>query len=225
MSAFVIPAAPDQKQAAALVKSLTTQSAGYIIKDEDGFVASWALIQRHDEVIARIGVMFDPFVEGLHKLHKMAIGLRNQFLLPVSESKDKLFNERRKYRTEQEAKARKEAEEQAEILRKAQAKELEKEARKLEKTGDFAAAQVVREEAKTMPAPVVPVAAAVPKQEGAILKKTWKFAVENPAIVPHEYFTLDEGKIRRVVNALGAQANIPGVRVWLETAEHSRAAR
>jgi hypothetical protein len=58
-----------------------------------------------------------------------------------------------------------------------------------------------------------------------VLKTSWKFAVDNPAIVPHEYFTLDEAKIRKVVNALGDKANIPGVRVWPETAEHSRTVR
>ena len=76
-----------------------------------------------------------------------------------------------------------------------------------------------------MPAPIVPVAQATPKQAGSVLKASWKFAIENPTIVPQEYFTLDEAKVRRVVNALGDKANIPGVRVWQETAEHSRAVR
>lgn len=224
-SQFALPTAPDQKQATALVKSLTAQSAGYIIKDEDGYLASWPLIERHDQAIAKIGEWFDPFVKGLDKLHGMAIGLRAQFLDPMVASKKHLIAERKRYRNEQEAAAQKKRDADAEILRKAQVKELEKEAKTLEKKGDVETATVLREQAKTMPAPAVPVAVATPKQAGSVLKASWKFAVENEAIVPHEYFTLDESKIRKVVNALGDKANIPGVTVWQVTDEHSRAVR
>jgi len=222
---FVLPSAPDQRQAALLVKSLTKQSEGYVITDEDGFIASWALIERHDAAITKIGEWFNPFVDGLHKLHKMAIGLRAQFLDPIVNSKRALLGERAKYRTEQERAKKEKADRDAEILRKAQAKELEKEAKKIEKSGDVETASVLREQAATLPAPIVPIAPAVSKQAGSVLKASWKFAVDNEAIVPHEYFTLDESKIRRVVNALGDKANISGVRIWQETAEHSRTSR
>lgn len=222
---FALPAQPDQRQATTLVKNLTAQSADLKIRDEDDFIASWSLIERHDQAIAKIGEWFDPFVKGLHEMHKMAIALRDQFLKPVVASKDRLLGERKNYRIEQERKARIAADRKAEELRKLQAKELTQEAKKLERAGDVETATVLREQAKTMPAPAVPVAAAVTKQAGSVLKASWKFAVENEAIVPHEYFTLDESKIRRVVNALGDKANIPGVTVWQETDEHSRAVR
>ena len=222
---FVLPSAPDQKQAAILVKSLTKQSEGYIIKDEDGFVASWALIERHDAAISKIGEWFNPFVDGLYKLHKMAIALRAQFLDPIVASKKTLLAERMKYHNEQARKKQEEADRAAELLKKQQAKDLEKEAKKLEKSGDVETATVLREQATELPLPVVPVAPAVPKQEGSVVKKSWKFAITNEALVPIEYRTVDESKVRKVVNALGDRANIPGVRVWQETAEHSRAVR
>ena len=219
---FALPKMPDQKEAEALVKSTTGAAVSFKIKDEDGFIASWALIERHDTAIAKIGEWFDPFVTGLHQMHKMAIDLRNRFLKPVQDSKNVLLGERARYRTEAERAARIEADKKSEALRKQQALELQREAKQAEKTGDTETAAVLREQAKTMPAPVVAVAAAVPKQAGAVVKASWKFAIDNPAIVPHEYFTLDESKVRKVVNALGDKAGIPGVRVWQETAEHSR---
>jgi|HubBroStandDraft_1064217.scaffolds.fasta_scaffold06463_15 hypothetical protein len=222
---FALPTIPNQKEASTLVRSTMNEAAGLAIKDEDGFIASWALVDRHDQAIRKIEEMFNPFVDGLHKLHKMAIGLRDQFLIPVKQSKNAILGARQTYRIEQERLKKIEADKQAEILRKAQAKEMEKEAKKLEKTGDVEAAQVVREQAAVMPAPVVPIAPATPKQEGSVVKKTWKFAVDNEALVPIEYRTVDESKIRKVVNALGDKASIPGVRVWQETSEHSRAIR
>jgi len=222
---FALPSQPDQRQAAALVKNLTTQAAGFIVKDEDAFIASWALIERHDAALKKIGEWFDPFVEGLYKLHKMAINLRDQFLDPVLASKKALLAERMRYHTAQAKLKKEQADRDAETLRRQQAKDLEKEAKKLEKTGDVEAATVVREQAKTLPPPVVPAAPAVPKQAGSVLKTTWKFRVENEAIVPNEYRMVDVSKIRRVVTALGDKANIPGVKVWSETAEHSRAVR
>jgi hypothetical protein len=222
---FALPTIPNQKEASTLVRSTMNEAAGLAIKDEDGFIASWALVDRHDQAIKKIEEMFNPFVDGLHKLHKMAIGLRDQFLIPVKQSKNAILGARQTYRIEQERLKKIEADKQAEILRKAQAKEMEKEAKKLEKTGDVEAAQVVREQAAVMPAPVVPIAPATPKQEGSVVKKTWKFAVDNEALVPIEYRTIDESKIRKVVNALGDKAGIPGVHIWQETSEHSRAVR
>jgi len=222
---FSLPTIPNQKEADKLAKFTVGAAKDLKIVDEDGFLASWALVERHDHAITKIGEMFNPFVDGLHKLHKMAIGLRGQFLEPIETSKRKLLAERMRYRNEQSIIKQREADKQAEELRKAQAKELEKEAKKLEKTGDSEAAQVVREQAATMPAPVVPVAPATPKQEGSVVKKTWKFSVDNEALVPIEYRTVDESKIRRVVTALGDKAGIPGVRIWQETSEHSRAVR
>src|SRR5271170_2571095 len=99
---FALPKMPDQKEAQAMVKTITTQALGFKIEDEDGFVASWALVERHDAAIAKIGEWFDPFVDGLHKMHKMAINLRNTFLDPVTASKRLLLGERHRYRIEKE---------------------------------------------------------------------------------------------------------------------------
>jgi hypothetical protein len=222
---FTLPSTPDQKQAAVLVKSLTKQAENYQITDEDGFIASWSLVERHDQAIAKIGEWFNPFVDGLYKLHKMAIALRAQFLDPIVASKRALLGERQSYRTKQNRLAQEKADRDAETLRQAQAKELQKEAKKEERAGNVEVATVLREQAKTLPPPVVPVMPATPKQEGSVVKKSWKFRIDNEAIVPNEYRTVDESKIRKVVNALGDKANIAGVSVWEEEKEHSRAVR
>jgi hypothetical protein len=217
---FALPSLPDQKAASALVKKLQLPID---IKDEDEFIASWAIVQRHDEVIAKIGEMFDPFVDGLHKLHKMAVGLRATFLDPVIHSKKMWLSRRLTYSQVKEAAAKRLRDEQAEIIRKQQEKDLLKDAKKLEKQGEPEAAAVLREQAANVPTPNIPIAPAVPKQAGSVIKTSWKFAIENPDEVPREFCDPNPTKVRKVVEALGDKCKIPGVRVWQETSEHSRA--
>lgn len=229
---FEVPPIPNSKEADKLIKPLISQSADLMIKDEDGYLASWALIEQHDNAIAKIGEWFNPFVNGLHQLHKMAVALRAQFLEPVIGSKNRLFSERKRYRAEQERIAQEKRDRDAEILRKAQAKEMEKEAKKLEKAGEVETATVLREQAKTLPAPVIPIAPA-PRQEGSVLTTRWIATITDYEAVPIEYRTLDhtkktereliDSKIQGVVSKLGNQIKIAGVEIRQETIEHSRA--
>jgi len=232
---FEVPPVPDSTQTDKLTKPLIAQSIELRITDDDTFIAAWALVERHDEAIKKVGEWFDPFVDGLHKMHKAAVALRNQFLTPLEESKKRLLAARVSYRAEQDRLARERAEFQAEILRKQQAAELLKEAKKLEKSGDIESAAVVREQAKTMPAPVVAVESIVPKQAGSVEKTRWIATVTSYELVPIEYRTLDptkktereliDSKIQGVVANLGNTIKIPGVDIRKDTTEHSRAVR
>ncbi len=225
LTEFKFPAVPNSKEASKLAVPVIDQARALTIADEDGYLASWALIERHDAALKKIGEMFDPFVNALFGLHKMAITLRAQFINPIMASKTALLGQRAKWRREQEEAAQKQRDRDAEILQKQQAKDLQKEAKREEKRGNVETAAVLREQAATLPPPVIPIAPAVPKQAGSVVKPSWKFAIDNEAIVPVEYRTVDESKIRKVVNALGSAANIPGVRVWQETSEFSRSVR
>ncbi len=240
---FELPTIPDQQKADKLIKPLLSQALGFKIKDEDDYLASGVLIERHDAVIKQLTdgdeekkfIGFKAFVAGLHGMHKMALALMNQFVGPLERSKDSLLDERQRYRDEQARLNQEKADRDAEILRKQQAKELMQEAKKHEKVGDVETATVLREQAKTMPAPVVPVAAAAPKQSGFVERPVWEMTVTNYELVPIEYKTLDytkkgereliDSKIRAVTSKLGNAIKIPGVEVRSTTSEHSRAVR
>lgn len=62
-----------------------------------------------------------------------------------------------------------------------------------------------------------PVAPATPKTSGISTRKKWCFEITNKELVPDQYKTIDERKIRGVVQALKGDADIPGVRVYAET--------
>jgi hypothetical protein len=232
---FEIPSMPNTRETDKLTKPILEQAIELKIKDEDGYIVSWAFIEAHDKAIAKIGEQFDPFVAGLHGLHKMAVALRARFLDPVLASKDRLLALRKEYRIEQERQTRIKADHDAEILRKAQQKDFEKEAKQLEKVGQTEAAAVIREQAKTLLPPVVFAAPAVPKQSGSVEKTRWIATVTNYDLVPIEYKTLDhmkkaqreliDSKIQGVVDKLGDQIKIAGVEIRKDSSEHSRAVR
>ncbi len=68
--------------------------------------------------------------------------------------------------------------------------------------------------ASTVVAPVIQ--REPPKVAGIVMREAWKFEVTDPALVPREYLSVDEKKIRAVVQALKGDAKIPGVRVYSE---------
>ena len=50
----------------------------------------------------------------------------------------------------------------------------------------------------------------------------WCFEIENALLVPFEFYSLDEKKVRCFINERKAAAAIPGVRIWSEKVIRSR---
>lgn len=233
---FEISAIPDQKKADELTKELLAHD--FEITDDDMYIASWPIVQKHDAVIAKLTkgepgfVGFDGFVNGLHQLHKSAVQLREQFVGPLTRSKKRWLDRREAYNAKKTAEKKRADDAAAEILRKEAAKQLEKDARKFEKSGDVESAAVMREQAKTMPAPSIPWSRPLEKQAGEVEKSGWEFAVDDFEQVPDAYKLLDhtkkgereliESKIRAVTSKLGDKIAIPGVRVWSSKSTSSR---
>lgn len=234
--AALTKASPDEKSAAEIVK--VTLAHDFEIVDDDMQIAAWAIVQRHDEVIEKLTVGkddfvgFNPLIEMLHKGHKNAIAIRDQFLKPVVASRDKWLGRYQAYKDKRELEERQRNEAAAELLRKKEAAQMEKDAKKLEKRGDVESAAVVREQAKTMPAPTLAFSRPVAKQAGEVEKGGWLFEVQDYAIVPDEYKLLDhtkkgerdliDSKIRAVVSKLGDKLKIEGVKVWYAKSTSSR---
>lgn len=117
-----------------------------------------------------------------------------------------------KARAEQD-RLRKEAEAAAAAGRAAEAAKL---AAKADRVEEKAAARV--EELQVREAQVVApiIQREAPKVAGLATREVWKFRITNPALVPDQYKVIDEARIRKVVQALKADSNIPGVEVYAE---------
>jgi tyrosyl-tRNA synthetase len=119
--------------------------------------------------------------------------------------------EQRKIREAQE-KARIEAEE-------ATRKERERLAKLAEKQIDRGAvekAEATIEKIEQVQAFIPVIASAVEKVKGESTRKVWKFEITDEKQIPREYLSVDEVKIRKVVQALKDDTNIAGVRVYQE---------
>jgi peroxiredoxin family protein len=224
-SQFIMPAVPTTSAIRKEGESLVDRARDLCIRDEDSYVASWAMVQAHDAAIGRVSAVFDPFVSGLNKLHKMAVELRDGFIKPLVLSKTSLLDRRSMFRQEQERIKKDQDAKAALALQAQQKKDLEKLAKKEQKAGNVEAAETLREEAKNVPLPAMAPTAAVPKQAGAVIRERWTFEITDPDKVEREYCSPDATKIRKVVEALGDKAKISGIRIWKDTKEHSRSAK
>lgn len=117
------------------------------------------------------------------------------------------------YQDEQDRKQRME-QDKADAEAKKERERIEELARKARESGRAAAADKHEARAEAVVAPVVQ--RDVPKVAGVASTTVWKFEVTNPALIPREYLSVDEQKIRRYVTAMKADGRIAGVRIYSE---------
>jgi hypothetical protein len=197
--------------------SITTDveylQAGEWMKRADAFLAS--------EVVQA----FVEHATDAARVHKQAVFFRDQIRRRALEIK-KIFGAKRvAYRTRKEAAAAKMRARKEEKLRLLQLAETKQIARRMAINGDVRGSKILLKAAQNAPAPSLPATAAVPEEAGFVEKKTYGFEIETPEKVPAKYWIIDESLIRSDVNTFGMDADIPGVRVWEETKEHTRKAK
>lgn len=178
---------------------LLTESTALKVVDRAAAEAASALLQSIKTLKTSVGQTFDPVCDAAHKSWKAAVAARNKHLEPLEQAEKVLRNKMSVFQL------RMEEERQAEI-RAAQAA-AEAEAKQAAAADPVAAFE---------PAAPVVVAAPPPVQKiaGISTRKDWDFEVTDITKLPVQYLLADEKKIRKVVQALGDQANIAGVRVF-----------
>ena len=109
---------------------------------------------------------------------------------------------------------RREEQRKADEAARRERERIEAQAAKASAAGRTERAAVLETRAATVVAPVIQREA--PKVAGLSTRDVWRFEVTDEALVPREYLSVDERKIRGVVNSLKGSARIPGVRVYCE---------
>lgn len=177
--------------------------------------------------ISRRKAFFAPMKEAAFRTHREICARETEALKPLQDAQQLLDSGIRSYRAAEERRRREEQDRiDAENRRKAQeeaaqrARELADErARALEARGQTEKAAEVR----ANPAPVAPayvppavVHKDVPEVQGLSFAKDFDFEIVDETQIPlsHEYYTLDDKKIRAKVKRLKQHCQIPGVRVF-----------
>jgi hypothetical protein len=170
---------------------------------------------------------FSPMKDAAFKTHREICARETEALKPLQEAERMLTLGITTYRAVEERRRRDEQERidkaqrevaQAEAVKRA-AEIAEERARAHEARGNQeAAAEVRANPAPVMPAYVAPsvVQKDVPEVQGLSFAAAWDFEIEDATQVPlsHEYYTLDEKKIRNKVRDMKQHCKIPGVRVF-----------
>lgn len=118
------------------------------------------------------------------------------------------------YSNEQDRIAREERE-RAEAEARAERERLAVAASKAAERGEFDSAERIAEQASAVVAPAV-IHREAPKVAGVSFREVWRFEITDSQSIPREFLLVDETKIRRLVQTMKGDTNIPGVRVYAE---------
>lgn len=186
------------------------------INNAEDYQAAGELLITIKSLRKEIDETFDPIISKAHAAHKEAVSKKKQVDAPLVEAEGILkpriaayLNEQEKKRREEEHRSRLEAARRAEEERLA-------EAIKAEEAGAKEEVEQILNQPTYLPPPVI-LPSTAPKISGIASRKTWKFEIIDPKLVPDEYKIVDSVKIGKVVRALGSQCRIPGIQVYEET--------
>jgi len=166
--------------------------------------------------------------------HKSICAAENKHLAPRKEAvglvgrvmSDYLLLEERRKRDE-EARLRKEADAKREEAKKALEEERLATAATLDSMGHKEEAMTILDEPIIAPpvAPPQPTFAAPPVAAGVSARKKYRAVIVDSNAIPRQYMIPNDRQIQKVVDAMGLQANIPGVEVREEMVMAGRVAR
>jgi hypothetical protein len=210
------------------VPRLVAQASEFqIVRDNDEFIASGAVLLRLDEREKQIVDFFDEPAKQANNVHKFITTLRATLLRPVQQASAMVKGSRQTYRAEQERVRLQKEEEAREAAKLEQEKLALQQAAQMEEIGETEAANIIIDRAVAAPPPPVVIPSTIPKEQGISVRKVYKHRVTNPALHKREFLMLDESKVKAIVSKLGpdAVAIVGGIEVYAEDIESVRQSR
>ena len=192
------------------------------------------LLEAQREVNAQAKEASQPLLDAERQIKAALVGYQNEqdrIRREEQRKADEIARKERERLAEQQREIERKAREKAEAERRA-AEEAAAAGRAAEAAKLAARAAATEAKAADKAAEIELRAAAVvapviqreaPKVAGIAMREVAKFEIVDASKVPREYLIPDEQRIRKVVGALKMDANIAGVRVWLEKVPASRA--
>lgn len=192
-------------------RSLLQRAQDLIIATAADYKVACDLVKGIAELKKMIGDDFKDSKSAAHKAWKTICDQEKKHLDAIAEPDRLLRNKISEYTTEQERVRRQQEEIERQKAQKVAEETRLQEAIKAERQGRTTEEVNQILDKPVMPAPVVVPKAMVPKVEGVSMVDTWEFEIADVNLIPREYLSVDESKIRKVVGALKGQTNIPGV--------------
>lgn len=210
---------------------VVSQAQDYEISCIEDNEFAFTLRQEYKRRIEAIIAFFKESKSLAAAAHKAICKNENDLVAPYEQADAIMERKRLEFKRKRDEADERERQKKERELAEQQQKELEAEAKRLEKAGDKEQAQEVREIAKNPPPVSVAPVASVPKQKGSVIKKRWKFEIQNPDLIQRQYLLPVDKKlfdpaayprIQDVVDALGDKCNIAGIRAFQVESEDVR---
>lgn len=185
------------------------------VVDAESYTRAGEFLVAVKELRGQIASHHEPVITAAHSAWKAALAARKKLDTPLEEAERIVKGSISKWHQAEERKRR-----EAEAALRAEAAKLEEESRlqealKLEEAGQKEEAKRVIEAPAFVPA--ISIESSAPKVQGVTTRKRFGFRIVDELAVPRQYLSVDEKKVRKVVEALGHEANIAGVQVTEET--------
>lgn len=197
-------------------KSLEVKATSLKIVNQESYEMAADILKAVKAQDKAIHEILDPGIEAANSVHKGLTAQRKGYLDPLATIEKTLKTAMGIYITEQE---RLRLEEQRKLIAQQQEEERKQRAAQKEKE-DLLREMGMDEEAQEVSKTEILVEEVKlpPKVETAGIgyREVWKFEVLDKKLIPNEFMTPDEAKIRQYVTAMKSDADIPGVRVYAE---------
>lgn len=176
------------------------------VTNDEQFTIAGQWLKKSKETQKIVEEKFGPELEAAKEKKKQAEAERKaavkkieQFTNPLKKADDAVRRMISTYQTEQEKKRREEERKRREAEEK--------------KRQEAAESGVMAEEPIQEP---VPEKKEEPKVEGVSFYEHWDFEIEDETAIPRRFLSIDEKKIRKYVQAMKGDSDIPGVRVYMK---------
>lgn len=192
---------------------IVERATAFVVSDGDSYAKAGEIALDLKRVDKAILALFDEPCKDADKLHKKLTGLRSKLHGPFATGYKLLTGKMGTWRTEENARVRRE-QEAAERERQAAAAKQAREAEELREANLPEAAERMIAETPPPPAPVI--RSEVPKVEGVSARKTWKHKLVDEAAVKRPYLIVNEPLIRDTVRSMGklAEEQVGGIEVY-----------
>jgi hypothetical protein len=198
--------------------SFAEKAKGIEICDEGSYAAGMSSVLAGKQLKREITEWFQPFTKKAHELHKSLTSALARATDPIDEVVNILDGKAKKYRREQEEKARQETLRLQREADQRAADRLIADAVAAEAAGDLQEAEKILDEKPV--APMVVVTPAVPKVEGISFREVWRGEVTSlkelcraiaDGTVPEDFVTANMAKVNASARAMKDALRIPGI--------------
>lgn len=212
VKALQATAAPLLKQGSPMVEG----AAAFIVSDGASYARAGEMALGIKRVGDAIYKLFDDPCKDANALHKKLTGLRGKMHGPFKMSYDLLMRKAGNWKSEDDARVRREQEAVERKAREAEAEQARK-AEELRQANMPEAAEAMI--AAEPPAPVPVIRSNVPKVKGISPGKGWRYEVVDETKVKRSFLQLNESAIKGLVDRIGmlAEEQVGGIKVFEKT--------